>query len=417
MFRPFFIFMGLRYTRAKRRNHFISFISFASMLGIALGVAVLITVLSVMNGFDEQIRTRFFDIAPQVTVISPEAITNHTWQPLAQQLATVSGVAGAAPFIDGKGMLVHDGVVSGVEVVGIIPAEEQHISALSQKIVDGSLSALQPGKFGIVLGQKLAINLGTSVGDTITLFTPEANSTPFGLIPRFREFTVVGIFNTQSGFGFDAGVVYIAMQDAAALFPGGQAVVGMHVKLQDLYAAPHVTDLLQAMLPPGFYVSNWTEQFGAFFKALAMEKTMMFVILLLIVAVATFNLVSTLVMVVNEKRADIAILRTLGAKPRTVMGIFMVQGLIVGVVGTCLGVVGGLLLSWNATAIVSAIQHTFHVQLVSSSVYFVDYLPSEVSWRDVWQIAGVSLGLSILATLYPAWMAARTNPAEALRYE
>jgi lipoprotein-releasing system permease protein len=417
MIRPVALYIGLRYTRAKRRNNFISFISFASMIGIALGVAVLVVVLSVMNGFDYQIRHQFFSIAPEVTVMTNSNSIVDSWKDVSKQVMTVPGVTQAAPYLSGKGMLTSQGLVNGVEVQGVIASEEMKISILPSKVDMGSFDSLTQGSFNMVIGGKLAGSLGLVVGDKVTLFLPESTSTPFGIIPRFKRFTVSGVFNTGSGFGYDTGIAYVNFHDAAKLFKTSQAVGGLHLKINNIYAAPGITDTLQAMLPPSYYVSNWTSQFGAFFHALAMEKTMMFVILLLIVGVAAFNLVATLVMVVNDKRADIAILRTLGASPRTIMMIFVIQGAVVGLIGTLFGLVGGVVLALNATAIVDGIQHLFGVQFISSSVYFINYLPSRLQWHDVMTVSSAAFVLSLLATIYPAWIASRTQPAEALRYE
>ncbi len=416
MIRPLSLYIGLRYTRAKRRNHFISFISLASMLGIALGVLVLITVLSVMNGFDYQIQKRFFAIAPQLTVMTGQSI-KHTWRKTSQKIAKLPEVRGVAPFVSGKGMLINAGQIDGVRAVGILPSQEGKVSQLGQKMVKGKLNSLRPGKYNLVMGLSLARSLGVAVGDQLNLLTPQVSVTLAGVFPRYRQFRVSGIFRTSGDFGFETGVVYINMQDAAKLFSSGQAISGFHVKLKDLYQAPSVTVLLRSLLSREYQVTNWTVQFGAFFQALAMEKTMLFVILLLIVAVAVFNLVSTLVMVVNDKRADIAILRTLGASPGTIMRTIMVQGAIIGIVGTFIGLALGLLLAYNVTDITNAIQNLFHVQFIKSSVYWIDFLPSRIEASDIIKVCLIAFGLSIIATLYPAWIAFRTQPAEALRYE
>jgi len=416
MIRPFSLLVGLRYTRAKRRNHFISFISVVSMLGIALGVAVLITVLSVMNGFDSTIRTKFFSVAPAVTVtttLRPDI----TWQSLQNIVLKQPEVTNAAPFVNGKGMLLNMGAVNGADIIGVIPKEQDKVSDISKKMVAGSLSSLQPRKYNMVIGKTLAANLGLVVGDQVNLFTPQSTTTPLGILPRYRRFTISGIFNTKSGFGFDSGVAYINYLDAQKLYAGGQATSGLYLKLNDIYAAPAITNKLNRELDTSYYVTNWTQQFGAFFEALSMEKTIMFVILMLIVGVAVFNLVSTLVMAVNDKRPDIAILRTIGATPRQIMSIFVIQGAVVGLIGTLLGVIGGVILALNATAIVNWVQYEFHVQLISSAVYFVNYLPSQLHFSDVLGVAIISFSLCLVATLYPAWTAARTQPAEALRYE
>jgi len=416
MFRPLSLYMGLRYTRAKRRSCFISFISFVSMIGIALGVMILITVLSVLNGFDDQIKTRFFSVAPQVTVSTSQDISQ-SWQSLANRLDQMPKVVGSAPFVAGKGMAMHLGSVSALTVMGILPSEENKISALNQKMISGSLASLVPGKFHMVLGKTLAEELGVEAGDEIILFTPQTTMTPIGILPRYKRFQVSGIFEVGEGFGFDQGVGYINFNDAEKLFPAGKNVRGLHVKLNNIYAAPYFTQQLQSTLPFSYFVSNWTQQFGAFFKALAMEKTMMFVILLFIIAVAAFNLIASLVMAVNEKKSDIAILRTLGAKRSTVMSIFIIQGAAIGLMGTLCGIIGGIILSLNATALVNSIQHLFHVQFLSSSVFFVNFLPSQLEWGDVFRVGGLAFLLSLLATLYPAWRSFKIQPAEALRYE
>lgn len=416
MFRPIPLFIGLRYTRAKRRSHFVSFISLVSMLGIALGVAVLITVLSVMNGFDYQIRHRIFDMADQVTIGNFSGSLNN-WQQLSTQVQKYPDVVAVAPFIDGQGVLTNEGESSPVMVKGISPDLEMKVSQMQSKMSQGSFAQLQPGQFGMIMGKKLADSLGLEVGDKVTLFTPQASITPIGILPRLKRFTVVGLFDVD-GFGYlDTGLAYINLQDAQALYGLGNSVTGLRLKVSDLYVAPQVADELQAGFQQQYLVSNWTQQYGDFFKTLKMEKTMMFFILALIIVVAVFNLVSSLVMIVTDKRPEIAILRTLGASSRTIMLIFMVQGCMVGLVGTILGLIGGIILALNATRLVSGIQQLLHVQFVSSSVYLVDFLPSKLEWSDVWHVALIALALSLVATLYPAWQAARTQPAEALRYE
>lgn len=415
MIRPLSLNIGLRYTRAKRRNHFISFISLASMLGIALGVMVLITVLSVMNGFDYQIRRHFFTIAPEVTISTQGNILSN-WKTSMDTLKQVTDVTGVAPYVSGKGMLLYQGQFEGVQTVGIDPVAESQVSLLGKKLNSGSLSSLQPGKFNMVMGLELASQLGVGLGDQVSLLTPEPTVTLAGVFPRYRRFTVSGIFHTGSGFGFESGVVYINLQDAKKLF-ANNAISGFHIKLTDIYQAPSVTSEIRDLLPNGYVVTNWTVQFGAFFQALAMEKTMLFVILSLIIGVAVFNLVSTLVMVVNDKRADIAILRTLGATRGMIMRAIMVQGALVGLIGTAIGLGLGLLLAANVTSITNWIQNLFNVQFLNSSVYFLDYLPSKIQWSDVISVCVLSVVLSVVAALYPARIAFKTQPAEALRYE
>lgn len=416
MFRPIALYIGLRYTRAKRRNHFISFIALSSMLGIALGVTVLITVMSVMNGFDEAIRSRILGMSRHISVSSFDN-TLVGWKTLETKLGHYPGVLGAAPFINGQGMLAHQGQVNPAAVIGILPAEERQVSILADKMVAGSLDNLKARHFGIVLGQNLAERLGLLVGDKVTLITPQATPTPAGVVPRFKRFTVAGIFKVGNGVGFDDQVAFIHLQDAQVLFQLGSAVSGIRLKIEDLYAAPKLTKQIRNDLVGDYLVSNWTQEFGAFFSAISLEKTMMFLILTLIIAVAAFNLVSSLVMVVADKKSDIAILRTLGASPKTIMGIFIVQGSIVGLVGTLLGVIGGITLALNVTALVAWIERFFDIRLLSSDMYYVNYLPSKMEWSDVWQISLMALIMSLVATIYPAWRASRTQPAEALRYE
>lgn len=416
MFRPASVFIGLRYTRAKRRNHFISFISLMSMAGIALGVIVLITVLSVMNGFDQEIKKRVFSMVPPITVGSNVgSIIN--WQELEGILKENHNVTAVAPFITGQILLTSAGSVQPALVSGIVPDAEKNISQLVEKMVRGTLYDLTATKFGIVLGEDLADRLDVTVGDKVTVVTPQMSLSPAGVIPRFKRFTVTGIFRAGSGFGFDAGLAFINLADAQKLFGMNTNVTGLHVSIKDVYAAPKISAEIEGQLNTAAHVTNWTEQFGAFFHAVSLEKTMMFFILLLIIAVAVFNLICTLVMAVNEKTADIAILRTFGATPRMIMAIFIVQGAVVGVTGTLIGIIGGVALAYNVTEIVNWIQQVFHVQFLSSSVYFVNYLPSQLQWADVVKISSFALILSLLATLYPAWRASRTEPVEALRYE
>ena len=416
MFRPVALYIGLRYTRAKRRNHFISFISLTSMIGIALGVMVLITVLSVMNGFDAAIRDHFFAMAQQVTVRSA-GNGLQDWKNLESKLENYSGVAAAAAYIEGNGLISSGGQTSPVETYGIEASEQDKISELPSKMISGSLSDLKEGRFGMVIGQKLAETLGVNVGDSVTLVVPKATLTPVGVIPRFKAFKVVGIFHVGNGFGYDSSLAYIDLKDAQKLFLLGSGVSGIQLKLNDFYAAPMISQSLQMQIPPGTIVSDWTQDYGAFFQAVKLEKTMMFLMLILIIAVAAFNLVSTLVMVVTDKKSDIAILRTLGATPRTILAIFMVQGMVVGIVGTLTGLILGVLLAMHVTELVNFIQHAFHVQIIAKDVYYVDYLPSKLVWTDVWHVCVVAFGLCLLATIYPAWRAAKTQPAEALRYE
>lgn len=416
MFRPAALYIGLRYTRAKRRNHFISFISLVSMIGIALGVAVLITVLSVMNGFDREIKKRVFSMVSPVTVSSMAGYVDG-WQDLQTTLNGMPDITATAPFATGEVLLNYGGSTQPAMVTGILPSEEGKVSELPEKVVQGNLADLQAGQFGIVLGESLANRLGATLGDKVTVVTPQVSLSPAGVMPRYKRFTVIGIFRAGTGFGFDAGMSFIHLQDAQKLLGLGNKVTGLHANIQDPYTASLVARHLSNQLTPTAAISTWVDQFGEFFRAVQLEKTMMFLILLLIIAVAAFNLVATLVMVVNEKQSDIAILRTFGATPRMIMQVFIIQGGLVGVFGTLLGVIGGLLLAFNVTEIVNMIEHVFHVQFLSSNVYFVNYLPSEVRWEDVVKISFSALFLSLFATLYPAWRASKTDPVEALRYE
>ena len=412
---PLSLIIGLRYTRARRRNHFISFISLASLLGIALGVTVLITVLSVMNGFDAQIHARFFAITPAVTVSTSNDLSNQ-WMDLVRTTEKVSGVIAAAPFVSGNGMIMKGTQFAGVSLMGISPNLEPRVSALQEHLLQGHLTDLQRGTFHTVIGKGLADLLGLTVGDSIRVFTPQTNVTLMGVFPRYKVFQITGIYHTSGGL-YDMNQIFVNRHDAQVLFLPGQRTSGVHLRLTSLYDAPAVTDQLMQVLTPNYSITNWTVEFGAFFQALAMEKTMLFVILLLIVAVAAFNLVSTLVMVVNDKRADIAILRTLGATPRTIMMTFVVQGAVVGLWGTLLGLIGGLLLSLNVTRLANFIQQVFHIQFLHASVFFINFVPSKISFHDVVLVCVSTLLMSLLATIYPAIVAYRTEPAEALRYE
>ena len=407
--------IGLRYTRAKRRNHFISFISLISMAGIALGVAALIVVLSVMNGFQQELRARILGVVSHVQIFGADNRLEH-WQQTAAEASRDPHVVAAAPFVSAQGMLTFGQAVRGAVVRGILPRDEERVAQFGGHMRAGSLDALQPGRFGIVLGVDLARALGVLPGDKVALIAPQGLVTPAGVIPRLKQFTVAGIFD----MGFveaDAGLALINLQDAQKLYQMGDAVSGVRLKLDDLFAAPEVARELTARLGPDVYATDWTRSHANFFRAVEIEKRVMFIILLLIVAVAAFNVVSALVMLVTDKQADIAILRTLGAAPGSVMQIFMVQGAVIGVIGTLVGVVGGVLLALNIPTLVPAIERAFNVQFLSKSVYLIPELPSDVHLRDVVIIGVVSLVLSFVATLYPSWRASRVNPAEALRYE
>ena len=416
MYHPLAFYIGLRYTRAKKRNHFVSFIALTSMLGIALGITVLITVLSVMNGFDYEIHNRIFSLARQVTVTGSSEVI-HNWQKLQQEIAKNTEVIASAPLVTGQAMLTKEGLARGVMVEGILPQAEEKISTIQKTLTQGSMSSLHSEVFGIVLGQSIASHLNANLGDKIMLIVPQATMTPLGFEPRFKRFTVVGIFHVGEGFSHDAMTAFIHLNDAQKIFGLGQSITGLNIKVKDLYRAPIVSAYFTEHLRGDYSVFDWTHEYGSFFKAIRMEKTTMFVVLLFIIAVAVFNLVSSLVMTVTDKQSDIAILRTLGATPKTIMSIFMVQGGIIGLLGTLLGVVGGITLALNAPALVSLLEKIFHTNFISAGVYFVDYLPSRLEFADVWHVVFITFVMSLLATIYPAWRAAKTQPAEALRYE
>jgi lipoprotein-releasing system permease protein len=413
MFRPLELFIGLRYTRAKRRNHFISFISAVSMLGIAVGVTALIAVISVMNGFDAELRTRILGMVSHATIEGVgESVQN--WQDVVAKAEANPHVRGAAPYIEREAMLQGERV-AGALVRGILPGQEDKVSEVAHKLIVGKIDGLQAGSFGIVLGKELAYRLGVDVGENVVVYAPEFRATPVGAVPRLKRFHVVGIF--EAGMEeYDSGLAVVHMDDAQRLYqmegPGG-----VRLKLDDMFAAFGVARELGADLGGRYRVRDWMAGHSNFFRAVAMEKRVMFIILSLIVAVAAFNLVSTLVMLVTDKQADIAILRTLGATPRSIMGMFMVQGVLVGLVGIALGVLFGVLLAWNLEGIAKWIEHTFGVTLLSPDVYYISDLPSELHWSDVGWIASLAFVFCLIATLYPAWRAARTEPAAALRYE
>jgi lipoprotein-releasing system permease protein len=414
MFRPFSLFVGLRYTRARRRNHFISFISLISMLGIMLGIVALIVVLSVMNGFHKEIQERILGMASHATLSDPSGISD--WQGLVDEISQHPKVVGAAPFVEIQSMLMNAGRTQAALLRGILPPQEDAVSDLRDDMVTGSVDSLTPGGFNIVLGRELAAVLGVGLGDKVTVVTPELNATPVGVMPRLKAFTVVGLFEVGMS-DYDRGAGFMHMEDAARLMRLGDAAEGVRLKLTDMWDAPLIAREIQYSLDGLYRVSDWTQVHRNFFAALRTEKRMMSIILFLIVAVAAFNIVSTLVMVVTDKRADIAVLRTLGASPGRIMAIFMVQGTAIGVFGTLLGVIGGVLLGWNVESIVASIESLFDVHFLDPGIYYISVLPSDVRAGDVIRIASGAFLMTVLATLYPAWRAARTDPAEALRYE
>lgn len=411
MFKPVSLLIGLRYTRAKRRNHFISFISLTSIIGLMLGVAVLITVLSVMNGFDKELKTRILGMIPHATLSSREPF--HDWPKLAEIAKQNPQVMAVAPYSQLQGMLTANGQVTGAMISGIDPVYEQQVSIIGKHMALGRLDALQADGFGIVLGEGLANNLGLHLGDKMTLVLPEAAVSPAGVIPRFKRFTVVGIFKV--GADVDGLLAYIHIADAGKLLRIGDQVQGVRLQLHDIFESRPVLMNLLGKLPDYFYGNDWTQTHGNLFSAIQMEKAMMALLLLLIVAVAAFNIVSSLVMVVTDKKADIAILRTLGASPQTITRIFMVQGAVIGLFGTVGGVLLGVLMATQISGFISWLEHITGMSFFGA--YFINYLPSELKASDVVWVSLVSAFLSFLATIYPARRAAKVQPAEALRYE
>lgn len=411
--------IGLRYLRAKKRSGFMSFISIMSIVGIALGVIALIVVLSVVNGFQKEIRGQLLNIAPHAEVgyITTGENTTQTWQSLQQKFTGKPQVLATAPYIAGQGLLSNSGEVRGIQLRGILPEQEKNVVDFANKMTVGSFDDLKADEFNIILGSGLAQTLGAEVGSKVTVITPEGNVTPAGVVPRLKQFSVVGIVKTGVDEA-DNSMALIHLADAQKLYRLDDAMIGLRLKLADPQNAPAV---MQTLLPEsertGLWTQNWTDNNRSYFNAVEMEKRMLTLLLTCIIVVAVFNLVSSLVMAVNEKQSDIAILRTLGLSPRGVMKIFVVQGMVSGVLGTLTGLVLGLLLAWKIGAIIAQIEQWFGIQFVSSQVYFINYLPSDIQASDVIGVVSISLILSLLATLYPSWSASRTQPAEALRYE
>ena len=415
MFTPYELCVGLRYTRAKRRNHFISFISLTSMIGIALGATALITVISVMNGFERELRERILGIASHATISAYDG-SLEGWQPLASAAADHPEVVGAAPFVESQAMLTRSARVRGALVRGVLPEREPQVSELGEYLVEGELGSLAPGRFNILLGSSLARRLDASVGTAVALVAPQVRVTPAGVLPRMRRFTVSGIF--EAGHSqYDTSLAVIHIEDAQRMFRLEQGVSGVRIKLADMFDAPRVSRELGRSLGETYWLKDWTQHHANFFRALKIEKTVMFVILTLIVAVAAFNLVSTLIMVVTDKESDIAILRTLGASQRSILSIFVVQGTVIGIAGTLAGVAGGVALATHVEILVPAIESLFDVKFLSPQVYYISAVPSEMRWSDVTRVGIVAFVLSVLATLYPAWRASRIQPVEALRHE
>ena len=416
---PLELEIGLRYTRSKRRkaigkrDGFLSFISGISTIGIALGVASLIVVLSVMNGFQKEVRDRMLSVLSHIEIIAPDGLVN--WQPLSLTVAAQPHVLGVAPMVSSQGLLSRGGAMRGVSIRGVSPSEEIKVSDLPKQFVSGSINDLTPGSFGVALGSQLAAIIGANVGDRVNLIVPEADLTPAGALPRMRTLQVVGIVDSGH-YEFDSTLVIMHWQDAAALLRTRDPT-GLRVKVDNMQRAPEIANEIASVLPANVWISDWSRTNRNWFAAVQTEKKMMFIILTLIIAVAAFNLVSTLVMTVNEKQADIAILRTMGASPGMIQRIFLVQGLAIGLLGSLAGVAFGLLIALNIDVIVPAIEAVFRVRFLPRDVYFISELPSDVHLADVLTVGLMAFGLSVLATLYPSRRASKVQPAQALRYE
>ncbi len=407
--------MGSRYVRSRSGNRFVSLISTISILGIAIAVAVLIIVLSVVNGFERELRERLLAMTAHASIEDPSGRLAD-WPERARQAEEHPAVYATAPYVEGQALLVHNERLSGVELRGIEPALEDAVSGIDSVMTQGELSSLQPRGFGIVLGIELAQELGATVGDLVTVYLAEGIVTPAGVLPRTKRFTVTGIYRVGM-YEFDRRLAFIHLQDAQRLYRRNDTVSGVRLAVSDIYAAPVIVREVALAAGGGVLVSDWTRRHVNFFRSIQITKSILFVILLMVVAVAAFNIVSTLVMVVKDKQSDIAILRTVGAKPGTILRIFITQGSIVGVLGTLAGVLLGVTFTLNLESIVGFAEATFGIKFLAADVYFISDLPAELRIQDVLQIAGIALVLALVSTLYPAWQAARTLPAEALRYE
>jgi len=407
--------VGLRYLRARTHNRFVSFISSISIVGVAVGVAVLIVVLSVMNGFERELRERILGMTAHGSLVGfGEGLED--WASLQAKVEARPGVTAAAPYVEGEAMLLNGESVSGAQVRGILPGQEARVSRLAEKLVEGELGDLAAGRWGVVLGSALARELGVGVGDRVVMAISQGNVTPAGLVPRLRRMTVTGIFDAGM-YEFDRNLAFVHMDDAARLWRLGERVTGLRLALEDMFRAPVLVRQVAVDVGGGFYVNDWTRQHANFFRSIQLSKQMMFTILLLVVAVAAFNIVSTLVMVVKDKQGDIAILRTLGTSPSSVMAIFMIQGTLIGLAGTLAGLVLGSVLALNVEAFVHALEAVTGTRFLAADVYFITDLPAELRIPDLAKVCGTAFVLSVISTLYPAWRAARTQPAEALRYE
>ena len=415
MFHPLPIFVGLRYVRTRRQGFFVSFISWVSMLGVCLGVAALITIVSVMNGFEGELRNRLVSLTAHATIEGPPD-RMADWQAVATRALHVPGAEGAAPFVDVQAMLGRSGMLQPVMLHGLDPLAESKVSSIEQHLLEGRLADLAPGTRHMIIGRVLAWQLGAEVGDILTAMVPGRDLLSAGGRPVLQTFTVSGVFEVGLQ-DHDATLALINLADAADLTGAGPAPTGLRVKFDDVMSAPAHTAELAAAAGPGFKVKDWSQQHAAYFRAIRIEKTMMSLILMLVVAVAAFNIVAALVMVVNEKRSDIAILRTLGLAPRGIVGVFFTQGIVIGAIGTLLGVLFGVLIAYNVGAIVPVLERIFRFHVMDPTVYYITAIPSEPRLGQIVAIAGIAFGLTVLATIYPALRGAATEPAEALRYE
>lgn len=407
--------IGRRYLRASRGNRFVSFISTISMAGVAIGVAVLIVVLSVMNGFEREVRERILSLTAHAT-ISALGSRMTDWQDAAARIRDNSAVLGAAPFIEDQALLIAGNKSSGAIVTGVLPEDERQVTTIANKTTAGSFAAMKPGEFGIVLGDELAKALGVSLGQRVVIVTSLRTTTPAGVMPRMRTFKVVGLFRAGM-YEYDRNLAYIHLADAGRLYRMGDDVTGIRLKLNDMFAAPRVVRELAVALGGGYYVDDWSRKHATFFRSIQLTKSALFIILLLVVGVAAFNIVSTLVMVVKDKRSDIAILRTVGAAPSSILSIFMTQGVAIGVIGTLSGVLVGVLISINLESLIHGLEALLGTHFLDAKVYFITDLPALVEWSDVLKISLTSFVLCCLSTLYPSWRAARTQPAQSLRHE
>lgn len=415
MQRPYELAIALRHLRSRNRNRFVSFISLISMGGIAIAVTVLIVVMSVMNGFEYEVRNRILNVVAHGSITGLEG---RIADPAVLEATALQNpaVAAVAPFIEGQAMVVGPKEIRGVQLRGIDPGAEAKTSAMGSLMRQGTLGDLAPGRYGLVIGSVLADELGVRVGDRVLVLVSQGITTPAGLVPRMRRFEITGIFNAGMQ-EFDRGLAFMNLADAQRLLRFGTDVSGLRLSVRDPLAAPMVVRQVAADYGGGVYVTDWTRQHANFFRSIELTRSIIFVILLLVVAVAAFNIVSTLVMVVRDKRGEIAILRTLGSAPAAILGVFMLQGALIGVIGTAAGVTLGVLASWNITAIVGLIEAVSGIHFLAPDVYFISELPSRLLWSDVLQVAGIALALSLVSTIYPAWRGAVTAPAEVLRYE